>query len=376
MARRGWSVGAVVAALVIPMAAAAPASAHVVTTSFYGAIVLKDQAPAAPYPASLSLAAPGKITDVSVTVRGLSHDYPDDIAIALKGPDGHSLMLMNGVGDDTDVSGVDLTFTDSAPDLLPNTGGFATGSYRPTSYYPVTNFTPPGPTDWASPGPAGTATFASTFGGDSPTGTWQLFVEDFDHPGTGQIAGGWTLTVTTDLHTITVAAPTGAGQGVILGPGLNCPGACTVDEPLGTQVTLTPVAASGSHFTGFGGSCSGALPCTFTVTDDVTVTARFDLDARDTTSPQTAIAKAPRRKTTKDFARFVFVADETGATFACALDGAPYLPCHSPDKLRGLHRGRHVFRVIATDAAGNPDPTPAVYRWKVLKKPRRHPQHG
>jgi len=42
--------------------------------------------------------------------------------------------------------------------------------------------------------------------------------------------------------------------------------------------------------------------------------------------------------------------------------------------VRKLKPGKHKIAVTATDAAGNADPTPAVYKWKVQrKKPKPRP---
>ena len=71
-----------------------------------------------------------------------------------------------------------------------------------------------------------------------------------------------------------------------------------------------------------------------------------------------------------NFVAGAYVADEPGATFECRLDGVRLSRCRSPLKLTRLRRGKHVFKVVATDAAGNTDPTPATHRFKVRRKRR------
>ncbi len=61
---------------------------------------------------------------------------------------------------------------------------------------------------------------------------------------------------------------------------------------------------------------------------------------------------------------FRFASSEAGSSFRCKLDGRPYRPCASPRSYR-VRAGRHVFRVFATDAAGNRDRTPAVFRFRL-----------
>jgi Ca2+-binding RTX toxin-like protein len=64
---------------------------------------------------------------------------------------------------------------------------------------------------------------------------------------------------------------------------------------------------------------------------------------------------------------FRFTANEPGARFRCKLDARPYRACTSPRAYR-VKAGRHAFRVVAIDRAGNADPTPALFRFSV----RRH----
>lgn len=64
--------------------------------------------------------------------------------------------------------------------------------------------------------------------------------------------------------------------------------------------------------------------------------------------------------------RFEFVATEAPSTFACSLNGAAAAPCVSGVTYAGLAGGSYVFRVWATDAAGNVDPTPASRTWSIV----------
>jgi hypothetical protein len=81
--------------------------------------------------------------------------------------------------------------------------------------------------------------------------------------------------------------------------------------------------------------------------------------------PQTSLKKHPRKKTSKPLAKFAFVSDQAGAHFECKLDKKAFRPCRSPFKAKKLKRGRHAFRVRAVNGAGQVDPTPAVFRWKI-----------
>ena len=56
--------------------------------------------------------------------------------------------------------------------------------------------------------------------------------------------------------------------------------------------------------------------------------------------------------------------DGIDATFACKLDRGQYKSCTSPYKVKHLDPGRHKLRVVATDAAGNNDLSPAVFHFK------------
>jgi hypothetical protein len=90
----------------------------------------------------------------------------------------------------------------------------------------------------------------------------------------------------------------------------------------------------------------------------------------DTTAPQTVAGTGPAKQGTATKATFTFTS-EPGATFTCTLDRKAPTACSSPYKLKRLARGKHRLVVTSVDAAGNADPTPVVFTWKVTK-PRRH----
>jgi hypothetical protein len=92
-----------------------------------------------------------------------------------------------------------------------------------------------------------------------------------------------------------------------------------------------------------------------------------DSEQQDTTPPETTITAGPAEgsTTTQANASFGFSSSEANSTFSCQLDGGGYSPCTSPKTFSGLGNGSHSFEVVATDAAGNTDATPARRTWTV-----------
>ncbi|HEU4462393.1 MAG TPA: hypothetical protein VFR75_07365 [Solirubrobacterales bacterium] len=92
---------------------------------------------------------------------------------------------------------------------------------------------------------------------------------------------------------------------------------------------------------------------------------------RDLTPPQTRLRRRPpallfasgqRRRVA-----FAFSASEPGARFRCRLDRQPFRPCGSP-RAYLVPPGRHSFRTIAIDAAGNRDRTPVLFSFRVRSR--------
>lgn len=172
-------------------------------------ISMSDSAPATPYPTTINVSdLSGTITDVNVTLHGVSHTFVDDVAVLLVGPSGQKVMLMSDAGGGQDLRGVDLTFDDEATRSLPDGAGtqITTGSYKPTQ---GANSTYKVPSSLPSPAPAGPYGSAlSVFDGADPNGTYDLYVLD-DAPGDpGQIAGGFSLDITAGANPTTTEPTT------------------------------------------------------------------------------------------------------------------------------------------------------------------------
>jgi subtilisin-like proprotein convertase family protein len=148
------------------------------------------------YPWQISVAGlTGVISSLNVTLRDYDHTFPSDVDILLVGPTGLSMILMSDAGGSGLASSAYLTFSDSAPDFLPEYTDPVTGTYKPTNYGGGDVF--PGP---APGGPYGST--LSLFNGSNPNGTWKLFVAD-DESGDHGAIWRWRL----EIATADVATP-------------------------------------------------------------------------------------------------------------------------------------------------------------------------
>ena len=77
-------------------------------------------------------------------------------------------------------------------------------------------------------------------------------------------------------HALTVIL-TGTGSGTVSSEqkGIDCGGTCSATFNEGTSVTLTPAAAAGSQFDGWGGACTGNGGCTVTMNREQIIAVRF-----------------------------------------------------------------------------------------------------
>jgi CSLREA domain-containing protein len=84
--------------------------------------------------------------------------------------------------------------------------------------------------------------------------------------------------------------------------------------------------------------------------------------------PDTGLTKDAPKRLKKRKTKFRFLATEPNATFECRLDDRPWKGCTSPKTVRKLDRGKHRFKVRATDASGNTDTSPAKDKFKVVRR--------
>jgi subtilisin-like proprotein convertase family protein len=164
--------------------------------------------PSDPFPSSIQAYGLGtKITDVNVTISGLSHTHGDDLDVELVGPNGTAVPLMSDVCGIVALTKLVLTVDDSAATPFPDNNGCATGSYQPTDAV--------GNTDTWTVAP--TATTLAAFNGIDPNGSWRLYVRDDDGSADGGlISDGWSLTITTkSTPALTIPGPaSNDGEGV------------------------------------------------------------------------------------------------------------------------------------------------------------------
>ena len=135
----------------------------------------------------------GNITKVTATITGLSHTSVADVAIVLMSPSGKLVCLMSGCGAQCTVAGLNLVFDDAAGSSLPATAPdcsnpLTSGTFKPTKVGGFPSMPQP------CPSTAQNATLAA-LNGDSPNGSWQLFVASFGPFDTGAIAS-FTLNIT------------------------------------------------------------------------------------------------------------------------------------------------------------------------------------
>jgi RHS repeat-associated protein len=96
--------------------------------------------------------------------------------------------------------------------------------------------------------------------------------------------------------------------------------------------------------------------------------------------PETTISNGPSFSeggVTPPDTGFEYESSEAQSTFECSLDGGAYSACNEYTEslgfyknYEGLPEGSHTFRVRATDAAANVDPTPAEKTWVVHIPPQ------
>jgi hypothetical protein len=159
-------------------------------------------------------------------------------------------------------------------------------------------------------------------------------------------------------------------------PTLTLPATQTVNVNASTTVAVTYSATAADGATPITPACtppSGStfslgttsVSCTATDAAGNTASGSFNVVVQDTTPPTVSISSGPSGTVANATASFSFTANE--GSLACALDGASFASCSSPQAYAGLGDGSHTFRVRATDAGGNA--ATATRTWSVDTTP-------
>ncbi|GAA2133766.1 Ig-like domain-containing protein [Nocardioides bigeumensis] len=179
------SVAVALLATAVTGALAAPAWAapdKTVTGASTTNMVIPDEGPSTP--ASTAIAIPadrGQVTDVDVTLNGLSHTYMYDLEVWVS-HNGTTVKLLDEAGDwSRETTPRTFTFDDEAATVLPWSSTLSpSGSYKPT--------------DGSGGGETPVATSLAVFDGQAATGTWELFIVDQSAGDEGSLAG-WSLDI-------------------------------------------------------------------------------------------------------------------------------------------------------------------------------------
>jgi subtilisin-like proprotein convertase family protein len=150
-----------------------------------------------PFPSAITVSGlPTAVSDVDVTLTGLTHSYPDDLDLVLVAPDGTSSTIMSdaGGGQDNGLADATIHLDDQASNPLPDESPIISGdTYRPQDYDDDADDVDPPDTD---------GTDLGLFDGTDPNGDWHLYVLDDGIGDVGTLAG-WSLIITTPAPPVT-----------------------------------------------------------------------------------------------------------------------------------------------------------------------------
>lgn len=182
----GLAVAALASAMLAALAST-PASAAGTDYSNPASVSVTDTNPAPGEnltTSTITVAGQPTLTDVNVTLKGISSSQPENLDILLEGPTGIKVMLLSDIGGPTPANGSTLSFDDAAATTVADTGGLPNGTFKPTNEIGSGN-------DGSLVGGA----LLSAFNGTNPNGVWKL---RFGSNGGGNLitstlAGSWSL---------------------------------------------------------------------------------------------------------------------------------------------------------------------------------------
>lgn len=175
---------------------ASVARADVMTFSNTTAIAIPDSGIANPYPVAIDVSGiSGQVSNFTLTLTGITHNFSDDMAAAVVSPNGTAVLLFSGPGANflqagrKNVFNQTWTFDDNAATTLPETTQPVSGTYKPGLFEYDDAFPNPGPA-------LNSYGFAFTpYLAEDLNGRWRLFIMDSNPGDSGSISGGWSMTI-------------------------------------------------------------------------------------------------------------------------------------------------------------------------------------
>lgn len=207
-------------------------------------------APSSLYPSPITVSGvAGTVVGIRMSLNGFTHTFPSDVDMLLVGPGGQKYTPFSDVGGSADVSNITFHLEDGAP-AVPTS--LVAGTFRPSNLGATDRFPAPAPAGpYEVPPTAGSATFASVFGGSNPNGTWSLYVVDDAGADVGSLSGGWALTFfTADPSCAIVNAPQVSAPTVSqssLWPANHTMRDVTVDYSTGTDCAVCSLSVSSNE---------------------------------------------------------------------------------------------------------------------------------
>lgn len=317
----------------------------------------------APFPSTVEVSGlPSGITDVDVTLEGLTHDSAADLDVRLVSPSGTPVALMSDAGGGAGVSNATVTLDDEAAQPLPSSAALTSGRFRPANYDGT-------PGDQAETWHGAAA--LSSFDGQDPNGRWPLYVDDDSRLDEGRLSG-WSLTISTVSRPEPPAIESpGDGsltrEGDVTVTGSAAPGATLLIEGPG-GIRFVTADASGWWSVGYTGLTDRGYGASAKVRDRFGNLSRaasitFVVDRQPPQGTVTIDALTGSDERTSRRAAFVHLAStETPVHARLSNDGATWGPWHPiasavPWTLSDADGVRQVFAQFR-DLAGNTSTEP------------------
>jgi subtilisin-like proprotein convertase family protein len=167
---------------------------------------------ASPYPSTINVSGmAGSVTNITLVLSKFSHQNVSDVNALLVAPGGQGAIALSHVSGSYNASNVTVAVTGWPIYFLPL-----------AQNYPLWSEMPLLPTAYGSvvfPAPAPANSFGSSFSAFNrlnPNGTWSLYVYDDAPANTGQIAGGWSLTIATSTNASLQLETQPDGSGIVV----------------------------------------------------------------------------------------------------------------------------------------------------------------